>query len=148
MCLQSWPLAGSWIRLNVIGHFRDTLMAVCSTPSSPFRPGVPGMVPLLKFLFTETKREGKNAQIILIFHEKVERLLRMISNNKIFCICWISYLMEKQAFQVKVLDCDLLLVMQCSAGRSLFFIKPCRTDLTDGRWTNCSTNRWDYKSKE
>lgn len=34
--------------------------------------------------------------------------------------------------------------MQCSAGRSLFFIKPCRTDRTDGRWTNCNTNRWDY----
>lgn len=52
MCLQSCPLAGSWIRLNVIGHLRDTLIAVCSTPSSPFRPGVPGIVPLLKFLFT------------------------------------------------------------------------------------------------
>ncbi|TNN41987.1 hypothetical protein EYF80_047854 [Liparis tanakae] len=28
-------------------------MAVCSTPSSPLSPGVPGMVPLLKFLLTE-----------------------------------------------------------------------------------------------
>ena len=29
-------------------------MAVCSTPSSPLGPGVPGMVPLLKFRFTDT----------------------------------------------------------------------------------------------
>lgn len=41
-----------------------------------------------------------------------------------------------------------LLVMQCSAGRSRFFIRPCRTDLTDGRWTNCNTNRWDYRREE
>lgn len=27
-------------------------MAVCSTPSSPLGPGVPGMVPLLKLRFT------------------------------------------------------------------------------------------------
>lgn len=53
MCRQSWPLAGSWIRRKVIGHFRDTLIAVCSTPSSPLGPGVPGMLPLLKFLLTE-----------------------------------------------------------------------------------------------
>ena len=38
---------------------------------------------------------------------------------------------------------DLLLVMQCSAGRSLFFSRPWRTDRTDGLWTSCSTNRWD-----
>lgn len=38
--------------------------------------------------------------------------------------------------------------MQCSAGRSRFFIKPCKTDLTDGRWTNCNTNRWDYRGRE
>lgn len=32
-------------------------MAVCSTPSSPLSPGVPGMVPLLKFRFTGGNRE-------------------------------------------------------------------------------------------
>ena len=35
------------------------------------------------------------------------------------------------------------LVMQCSAGRSLFFRRPCSTERTEGRWTSCSTNRWD-----
>lgn len=40
-----------------MGHFRDTLIAVCSTPSSPLGPGVPGMVPLLKFRFTISNRE-------------------------------------------------------------------------------------------
>lgn len=39
-----------------MGHLRDTLMAVCSTPSSPLGPGVPGMVPLLKFRFTAMDR--------------------------------------------------------------------------------------------
>lgn len=49
-CLQSWPLAGSRIRWNVIGHFNDTLMAVCSTPSSQAPPT--DTPTLLKFLFT------------------------------------------------------------------------------------------------
>ena len=50
-----------------MGHLRDTLMAVCSTPSSPLGPGVPGMVPLLKFRFTDIDRgkedvgEGRQA---------------------------------------------------------------------------------------
>lgn len=57
MWRQSWPRAGSWILRKVMGHFRDTLMAVCSTPSSPLRPGVPGMVPLLKLRFTDVNRE-------------------------------------------------------------------------------------------
>lgn len=39
-----------------MGHFRDTLIAVCSTPSSPLGPGVPGMVPLLKFRFTDINK--------------------------------------------------------------------------------------------
>lgn len=33
ICLQSWPLAGNVIFLKVMGHFKDILMAVCSTPS-------------------------------------------------------------------------------------------------------------------
>lgn len=33
MCLHSWPRAGNVIRLNVIGHFRETFKAVCSTAS-------------------------------------------------------------------------------------------------------------------
>lgn len=52
MCLQSWPRAGNVIRLNVMGHFNETLMAVCSTPSSPFMPlfGVPAFVKFLLIL--------------------------------------------------------------------------------------------------
>ncbi len=40
-----------------MGHFSDTLMAVCSTPSSPFRVVLPAdAATLLKFLLTkETK---------------------------------------------------------------------------------------------
>lgn len=52
MCLHSWPLAGSVIRLKVIGHFNETLIAVCSTPSSPLNE-LDGT--LLKFLLTEKK---------------------------------------------------------------------------------------------
>lgn len=42
------------MRLNVMGHFKDTLMAVCSTPSSPLRVVLPAeAATLLKFLLTE-----------------------------------------------------------------------------------------------
>lgn len=59
-CLQSWPLAGSWILRNVIGHFRDTLMAVCSTPSSPLRVALPEeAATLLKFLLTVLERRHR-----------------------------------------------------------------------------------------
>lgn len=41
------------MRRNVMGHFRDTLMAVCSTPSSPLRVVFPDeAATLLKFLLT------------------------------------------------------------------------------------------------
>lgn len=63
-CLQSCPLAGSWIRRNVIGHFRDTLMAVCSTPSSPFSVAFPeDAATLLKFLLTAEKQTRDIAKI-------------------------------------------------------------------------------------
>ena len=43
MCLHSCPRAGNAIRLKVMGHLSDTLMAVCSTPSpSAFNP--PGLL--------------------------------------------------------------------------------------------------------
>lgn len=61
-CLQSWPRAGSCMRRNVMGHFRDTLMAVCSTPSSPLRVVLPEeAATLLKFRLTvseEAEGEG------------------------------------------------------------------------------------------
>lgn len=39
-----------------MGHFRDTLMAVCSTPSSPFSVVLPAeAATLLKFLLTKEK---------------------------------------------------------------------------------------------
>lgn len=57
-CLQSWPLAGSCIRRKVIGHLRETLMAVCSTPSSPLSVALPDdAATLLKFLLTLMQKE-------------------------------------------------------------------------------------------
>lgn len=53
MCLHSWPRAGNIIRRNVIGHLSDTLMAVCSTPSSPFKLLL--FVTLVKFRLTGKK---------------------------------------------------------------------------------------------
>lgn len=38
-----------------------------------------------------------------------------------------------------------LLAMQCSVGNSRFLRRPVRTELTDGRWTNCNTKKWDCK---
>ena len=63
-CLQSCPRAGSWMRLKVTGHLRETLMAVCSTPSSPFRVALPAeAATLLKFLLTDReKRERKERE--------------------------------------------------------------------------------------
>lgn len=48
------------MRRNVMGHFRDTLMAVCSTPSSPLRVVLPDeAATLLKFRLTV----GQEAQV-------------------------------------------------------------------------------------
>lgn len=70
-CLQSWPRAGSWMRRNVMGHFRDTLMAVCSTPSSPLRVVLPDeAATLLKFLLTV----GWEARV----HEVCSTVLHML----------------------------------------------------------------------
>lgn len=39
----------------------------------------------------------------------------------------------------------LIFVIQCSAGRSLFRNKLCKTELTEGLWTNWRTNRWEQQ---
>lgn len=58
------------MRRNVIGHFRDTLMAVCSTPSSPLRVVLPDeAATLLKFLLTV----GWEAQV----HKEHRAILHM-----------------------------------------------------------------------
>lgn len=94
MCLHSLPRAGRVILLKVIGHFKETLTAVCSTPSSldPFRELFIPPVTLLKFNF--------------------------------------------------------ILLMQCSAGSKRFRRRPCRTERTLGRCTNCNTNKCDWKRKK
>ena len=52
MCLQSCPRAGIVIQRYVMGHFKETLTAVCSIPSS-----MPGVLELvaddLKLILTE-----------------------------------------------------------------------------------------------
>ena len=57
MCLQSCPRAGNWIRMQVIGHLSGTLMAVCSTPSSPLI--VELLVTLEKFLLTVRRKTNQ-----------------------------------------------------------------------------------------
>lgn len=42
-------------------------------------------------------------------------------------------------------NANSLLVIQCSAGRRRFFSRPWSTERTDGRCTNCSTNKCDWK---
>lgn len=54
MCLQSWPRAGKEIRRQVMGHLRGTLMAVCSTPSSPLTAEL--VATLEKFRLTANKK--------------------------------------------------------------------------------------------
>jgi len=54
------------MRLKVMGHFSDTLMAVCSTPSSPFRVVLPAdAATLLKFLLTEERKAFQREPITL-----------------------------------------------------------------------------------
>ena len=69
MCLQSWPLAGRVILLKVIGHFRETLIAVCSTLSSVTPPADEHNE---KFLFTvDQYKQGKvNSQNIVPLHKE------------------------------------------------------------------------------
>lgn len=54
-----------------MGHFSDTLMAVCSTPSSPFRVVLPAeAATLLKFLLTKKDREiqgGKGVTLLQVY---------------------------------------------------------------------------------
>jgi len=64
-CLQSCPRAGSWMRRKVMGHFSDTLMAVCSTPSSPFRGVLPAeAATLLKFRLTEERKCFRGKELL------------------------------------------------------------------------------------
>lgn len=129
MCLQSDPLAGNWIGLKVIGHFKDTFMAVCSTPSSPFNAPLDAAT-LAKFLLTVRKRRWwwwiYNMPI-----RSVMTTLAIILKSKI-CL-------------EKTTECNLLLVMQCSAGNNLFRSRPYKTDFRVGLCTNCNTKRWDCK---
>ena len=37
-----------------------------------------------------------------------------------------------------------LFAMQYSVGRSRFLSSPCSTEFTEGRWTSCRLNMWDY----
>lgn len=94
-------------------------MAVCSTLSSEFSAALPeDVATLLKFLLTWTQKqidEHLNKQVLL---------RALCCKKRIACIP---------------------LVMQCSAGSSLFFSKPWRTERTEGLWTSCSTNKCDWK---
>ncbi len=66
ICLQSEPLAGNVILLKVIGHLSETLIAVCSTPSSTLIPDgllwVGVIAPLLKLrlIFVTQWSRGNN----------------------------------------------------------------------------------------
>lgn len=54
-----------------MGHFSDTLMAVCSTPSSPLRVVLPAeAATLLKFLLT-TKTKCFRGKVLLCEHLQV-----------------------------------------------------------------------------
>lgn len=80
-CLQSCPLAGSCIRRKVIGHLRETLMAVCSTPSSPLSVAFPvDAATLLKFLLTLKRKEGG----------KMFKAQRLIIIRTLWCGLWES----------------------------------------------------------
>ena len=68
MCLQSCPLAGSPIRRKVMGHLSDTLIAVCSTPSSPLLFMGLLLVTPVKFLLTEIMTVNTYIYIIWVIY--------------------------------------------------------------------------------
>lgn len=55
--------------------------------------------------------------------------------------------MQRDWGLVPALGPHSLFVIQCSAGRSRFLRRPCSTERTEGRWTSCSTKRWDCQEK-
>lgn len=107
-------------------------MAVCSTPSSPFGPGVPGMVPLLKLRFTGVTGEST----------RVRGCVGLTAPHPPGAPAW-----RRQPRRMGAREGGgrghSLLVIQCSAGRRRFLRRPCSTERTEGRWTSCNTNRWD-----
>ena len=50
MCLQSLPLAGSLMACWVMGHFKETVIAVCSIASSDTPPGPIPFAAKLRFI--------------------------------------------------------------------------------------------------
>ncbi len=205
MCLQSCPRAGNVIRRYVIGHLRGTLIAVCSTPSSPFN-GLACMPVWVKLRLTaNNKGNTSTTTLIPVFltprihcesivcstpvpmlaisglQIKTPRLLMAVFNGghptenslhqivvpkdspphliqlhsnfvliKLFIAdIYISlfYIYSCIFFHLKACE-DLLLVIQCSAGSRRLRSRPCNTDLTLGRWTNCNTNKWDWNKRK
>lgn len=136
-----------------MGHFSDTLMAVCSTPSSPLRVVLPAeAATLLKFLLTKKTKQKKTkcfrGRGLLCVHLLVHFKTYFKANHteKQVYVCVIKMYLCILTTLKRQKKRAVLLVMQCSAGRSLFFRSPWRTERTDGLWTSCSTNRWDCRA--
>ena len=136
MCLQSCPRAGNWMRLKVIGHLREILIAVCSTPSCSVE------LLLLLLLLPDNGLLFRLLLLVLLLLELAEALLRLELRA---LESWLLELVE-EALELAVvvateLKLRLILVMQWSAGRRRFFSRFCSTDRTLGRCTSCSTNK-------
>lgn len=63
------------------------------------------------------------------------------------CILYLAHYMSISTKRWFIL-LYLLLVIQCSAGRRRFFSRPWSTERTDGRCTNCNTNKCDWGKKK
>lgn len=99
-------------------------MAVCSTPSSPLSVALPDdAATLLKFLLTVRTVKERDSVSTRGSHFSQDPLVPPVSVG-------------------------VPLVIQCSAGSSRFFRRPCRTERTEGLWTSCSTNKCDCGGKK
>ena len=141
--------------LNVMGHLREILMAVCSTPSCSLPVGLPpelvapvepppplfsGLFKLLLEIFNVLPPEPPPTVA-------VGKLVWLFPRPRGLLIWLLALLLLEDEAATELEKFLFILLIQRSAGRRRFLRRFCKTDRTLGRCTSCSTNKWDCKRK-
>lgn len=118
MCLQSWPRAGSVMRLNVMGQINET----CLTLPEKWK----------KIRINDCDANGKralNLQTLSDAWSVVGSLFSLVS-------VWLE------------LKFRLILATHVSTDTKLRRNRPCSACRIVGRWTSCNTNKWDCNERK
>jgi len=107
MCLQSCPRAGKAIRRNVIGHFSEILIPVCSTPSSPFDSPLPEPA-LVKLRLTGNER-NKSFNFVAI----VVKLVQEINCDICDFVC-LAHLWQLQLSTTYTFHVTCIIILYCN----------------------------------